>query len=287
MPEDSVDALLARLAIDRGSDTVDTLALMIGWVRPQRADDAQTAIRRIEELAAALQAHTGLRDLVRARIGEWFSGARQVSLYTEVGILSTRGFRAEFAARCYERLLPAVPERDDLKDALALVFHKDSDELWVAAVEHGAWLRLFEALDLFGDPERGARAAARSGLVDSIEVLSLRLAAEGLEPELLRIDPALDRFESPFIAQQREVSLFLERFNAWVHDRSAEHYDDKHAHVLLEQCAAATARVRAIAARRGTSIGLTYTLVRLDHFVEQGGRLAITADIMITWTVFS
>lgn len=273
MTRDPVDALLGRLAVDHGPDTVDALVRMIGWVRPERADDAQTAIRRIEELAEALRARAELRDLIRVRIVEWFSAARQVSLYTEVGILSTQGFRAEFWRRCYERVLPAVADRDDLKDAMALVFHRSSDALWVAAVAPGAWLQLFEALDLFGDPERVARAdpgsstraVARSGLIDSIEVLSLRLAAQGLEPELLRIDPALGRFESPFIAQQRELSMFLGRFDAWVYDRSAEYYDDKHARVLLDQCAAATARVRSIAARRGTSVGLTYTLVRMGQ----------------------
>ena len=281
MGREPVDALLGRLAIDQGPDTVDALVMMIAWVRPERADDAQTAMRRLEELSAALRERTDLRDLVRARIGEWFSAARQVSLYTEVGILSRRGFRAEFGRRCYERLLPAVADRGDLKDSLALVFHKASDARWVAAVAAGTWLQFFEVLDLFGDPERVAqaepgsstRAVARSGLIDSIEVLSLRLAAEGLEPELLRIDPALDRFESPFIAQQRELSVFLERFSAWVYDRSAEYYDAKHAQVLLEQCASATARVRAIAARRGTSIDLTYTLVRMDQMVRRLGEL--------------
>jgi site-specific recombinase len=283
---DSVEALLGRLAVDRGLDTVDALVDMIAWVRPERADDSQAAMRRLEELSAALREREDLRDLIRARIVDWFFAARQVPLYTEVGILSTQGFRAEFGRRCYERLLPAVPDRGDLKDGLALVFGKASDALWVAAIEPGAWLQLFEALDLFGDPERGeragpgssTRAVARSGLIDSVEVLSLRLAAQGLEPELLRIDPALGRFESPYIAQQRELSVFLGRFDAWVYDRSAEHYDDKHARVLLDQCAAATARVRSIAGRRGTSVDLTYSLVRMDQMVRRLGELLSLLD---------
>ncbi len=286
MKKEPVDALLGRLAADHGQDTVDALVRMIAWVRPARADDAQSAMRRIEELSAALRERTELRDLIRARIGDWFSAARQVSLYTEVGILSTQGFRAELGRRCYEHVLPAVADREDLKDALALVFDKPSDALWVAAVEHATWLRLFEALDLFGDPERVARAepgsstraVSRGGLVDSIEVLSLRLAAQGLEPELLRIDPALGRFGSPYVAQQRELAVFLERFNAWVYDRTATYYDDKHARVLLDQCASATARVRSIAVRRGTSVELTYSLVRMDQMVRRLGELLAQLD---------
>ncbi|MBK8063970.1 MAG: site-specific recombinase [Betaproteobacteria bacterium] len=265
----SVEALLGRVAVDEPGGTAGALAQLIAWVRPARADDTETAIARLEELTHALALRTELRDAIRARVAAWLSASRHVPLYAELGILSTRGFFSELVARGYERLLPAVPDGEDLKDALALIFCAPGDQRWIAGVPDGTWLGFLEALDLFGAPEQETRASTRGGVLAAVEVLSLRIAAEGLEPELLRIDPQLDRYESPFIAQQREIADYLEHFNAWVHDRTLEHYDDLHARVLLAQCTEVLSRVRAIAQRRGTSIGLTYTLARLGQMVAR------------------
>ena len=276
----SVEALLGRAAASEEGGTAGALVRLIDWVRPSRpsrSEDIESAILRLEELTRVLGERTDLRDAIRARVGAWLATVRQVPLYAELGILSPRGFLPEALSRAYERVLPAVPDRDDLKDVLALVFPLRSDPLWTAQVPDGAWLGLFEALDLFGEPSLETRASTRGGVLAAIEVLSLRIAAEGLEPELLRVDPQLDRYESPFIAQQREISTYLERFQAWVHDRSQPQYDDRQARVLLAQCAEVVARVRAIALRRGTSVGLTYTLVRLEQMV---GRTVALLDMV-------
>jgi site-specific recombinase len=265
----SVEALLGRVAVETEGGTAGALAALIAWVRPGRPGDAPIAVARLEELTRALDERTDLRDAIRARTTAWLAGARQVPLYAELGILSTRGFLSELVARGYERVLPAVADREDLKDALALIFCERSDPVWIEGVPDGTWMGFLEALDLFGEPQKDTRAATRIGVVSAIEVLSLRIAAEGLEPELLRVDPQLDRYESPFIAQQRELATYIERFTAWVHDRSLDHYDDRQARVLLAQCAEVLGRVRAIALRRGTSVGLTYTLARLGQMVAR------------------
>ncbi|GIL05744.1 MAG: recombinase [Betaproteobacteria bacterium] len=269
--------LLAAVG-DDGTDVVQAIAALVDWVRPRDADDPAPAIERVEALTAALESDAPLRDAACRRVQAWLASLEQVSLYTEVGIFSTRGFFAELRVRLYERVLPAPPDRTRLKDCLTLVFSRRSDARWVMAVPDETWLRLLAALHFFAWQDRACVQRARDAVLEALERLSLWFAAEGIEPELMRVDPRIARHDSPFIAQQRELAAFLERYAAWVHDRSLAYHDDRHAQVLLAQCAEQVRQLRAVALKRGTSLRLTYLLERLEQTLERIERLLRLID---------
>ena len=111
------------------------------------------------------------------------------------------------------------------------------------------------------------------GVLDAVLVLSYRISSIGLEPELIRNEPSLEEFASPFLAQNDEVGEYLEQFSqAWA-DASLEFQDERHILVLLDQCAQIIQKIRRTASRSGTSISLTFLLQRLTQQLERMERL--------------
>jgi site-specific recombinase len=171
-----------------------------------------------------------------------------VTLFAESGILSQRGFVGEIVDRVYERVLPAPPRPGDLRDVFEKMFCRKGDATWAEAMPLEAWQELGSVLDGGAGPGKGVIGVLRPGMLGAIEVLAVRIAAEGSASELLHVDPNAARHDSPFLALQREVANHLEAVEA-----GAAVADATHARVLLDQCLRSVERLRSIGRRRGTS----------------------------------
>lgn len=192
---------------------------------------------------------------------------RQTALYAETGVRSALGFWLELMQRASHRLLPPTPDDTRLADVLRRVLTRPDDWHWIAAVDDAAWCELAAALGLAGDAAADGGAAG-ANLLEAVRVLSYRLAGAALDRELLRADPALERHESPFLAQNAALLPLLERARDGGAGPSVD--EIRVVDVLLDQCMEATARVRRQAREAGISIRLTYQLTRLRQLV---GRL--------------
>lgn len=265
MNASSEQALLARLEGDDTLDLADILRLIVDWLRPAQARrGVAEVVSNVEKLVMALDERPALRELLAKRLETELESARHLTLYTEIGLFSRRGFMREFRERLYDRLNPRPLDRASLKDLLAYVFHHRQDARWVVALPNDAWWRLLEGLGfLSASPKVALRA--RGEVLYALEMLAVWVAAEELEPEFLRIDPDLAKHHSAFVALQREVARYVETYRAWLADNTAEFQDDKHIRVLLEQCHEQIERLRKRAVMRGSSISLTHLLERLDQ----------------------
>ena len=72
---------------------------------------------------------------------------------------------------------------------LRLLFYRRSDHLWVEAIPDARWVALLDALDLPAMPREQGSTAQRmqTQMLEALQVLSYRIAAIGLEPELVRL----------------------------------------------------------------------------------------------------
>ncbi|WP_413189280.1 recombinase [Paraburkholderia sacchari] len=129
-------------------------------------------------------------------------------------------------------------------------------------------------------------------------MLSYRIAAIGLEPEVLRHDPTLDSEHSPFIAQNQEMLAYLARIETScgvapasiiahcgdadtdTRDLRASGADKAHFVVLLDQCREVGDRIRRRAAHTGTSVSLTLHLLRLKQHLARAELLIDVADAL-------
>jgi site-specific recombinase len=117
------------------------------------------------------------------------------------------------------------------------------------------------------------RQATSSGLplqiLEALLVVSHRIAALGLESELVRNHPQIERFDSPFLAQNAQMRQFTDEQRLARSENREPALDDQHLLVLLEQCEDIVAEVRMQAASSGASVNLTILLVRLAQHIDR------------------
>ncbi|WP_041717981.1 site-specific recombinase [Alkalilimnicola ehrlichii MLHE-1] len=277
MNEDASAALQQALESKGADNLVAALRPIINWLRP--ADPAQplTAEQRVSTLAETLTRREDLRTPLQALLRASLSQATHLPLHTEIGLFSRRGFIGEFGQRFYERLNPRPRDPGNLRDLLDQLFDRPDDPEWVTAVPDAAWLTLFDALGPSAGATDPACERAREQALYAVEMLSLWVAAEELEPELLRLDPGLAERDSPFVAQEREVAGYIRAYNQWLEEADAPCPDDGHARALLEQCREQLDHFHRRAVTLGSTIGLTHLLARLEQTLE---RIVTLLDIL-------
>jgi Site-specific recombinase len=221
---------------------------------------------------AALDADEAGREALRAELIHLLADTRAVHLYADSGVLGSDGFLAGLLRRIGERLLPPEPNPDRLLDRVRLLFWRDDDHRWLAAVPESSWLELMHRFEL--RHLRGSAELSRISeqVLDALEVIAVRVAALGVEPEVVRILPEVERYESPFLAQYAELRDFHERMlKSWGGD--GERPQGRHLLVLLDQCTELLHRVRRRAPATGASASLNYILVRMEQNIERARRL--------------
>ena len=90
-------------------------------------------------------------------------------------------------------------------------------------------------------------------------MLSIWVAAEDMEPELMRMEPSLLNADSPFVALHREVVDWLQARRQFIY------FDDSHLQVMFNQCKRLVERLKKRGAIMGSSLNVAYLLERLSQ----------------------
>lgn len=257
--------VLLQQHLEGSGDPAKLITILVAKIRPRKACDADYAVHMIQALCHILGRRVELRAALRDALLELLGTRKPVPLYVESGVLPNTGFFSELHRRISHKILPDAIDTGYLKDILALIFIRQNDDVWVLAVPDAVWLELLAALRFDEQPAEASLPAPLRGILDAILVLSYRISSIGLEPELIRNEPALEEFASPFLTQNDEVGEYLEQFALAWQNPELELQDEKHILVLLDQCSQVIQRVRRTASRFGTSISLTFLLQRLTQ----------------------
>jgi site-specific recombinase len=267
-----MEEILSRFA-DPDADPGFLLALLVDEIRPARGDDCETARRNLQALCYILSTRPELRAALRTAFSRLARDYRHSELYTATGILPNTGFVSEACRRIGHKLLPEVLDPGLLRTLLRRVFDRPSDRQWVIGVGDDTWLKLIDALRFAEDPPSTTLPQSLVELLHSLRVLSYWIVACGMEPELLRLEPALETHESPFVAQNRELTAYIDSYPEHWRKPVTPGTDDGQLRVLFSQCQEVIERVRRNAARNGTSIRLTYHLQRLRQLLRRSEQL--------------
>lgn len=247
------------------------IAALITEIRPPKPHQTEVAVKAIQALCFLLNSDFRKAQLLREAILRLLSERKPISLFLISRHSVFSGFFAEMRRRMAHKFLPEAVDSSYLIDLFALFFPKTTDEVWVEAVPDAVWAQLIEAMR-FDLADKVLATSCQENLFAASQVLSYRLSALGLEPELLRIYPELELHSSPFITQQSELAELL-RAQADP-DRDI---DIKHILVMLDQCKEIIAKVRRNSAQTGTSINLTQLLQRI---LQQVSRLEALLSIL-------
>ena len=239
------------------------LSDLITEIRPPKPHQANFSVKAIQALCYLLNADLEKARLLREAILLLLSEHKPISLFLIARHSVFSSFFAEMRRRIAHKFLPEAIDTSYLIDLFSLFFTKSSDELWVGAVPDGVWTELIVAMR-FNEAADSVTAPCRQNLLAATQVLSYRIAALGLEPELLRNHPELEQHSSPFIMQQTELAAFL-----GLQDHAEGIADIKQILVMLDQCNAIVAKIRRNTAQTGTSIHLTQLLQRMLKHISR------------------
>ena len=251
----------------------DPLPLLITFfdtLRPDRRSDHAEALvrwRRMLQLLEIPRYYDGLRTALLTL----FAQRRQLSLYSESGLLPNTGFFSELHRKLAHRLLPELTEPDELRDCIRLIFHHPYDAVWINTIPLEEQLAFWKLL-----------TPPSSRMLEQISeaclVLSHRICVMGLEPELLRVLPQLKTGHSPFLALHEELAWFTAEALRLEDETSPNEEDKRHLLVLTDQCHDVVRRAHHQAtAVAGTSMSLTFLLTRLEQHLQ---RLELLVEVL-------
>jgi site-specific recombinase len=267
--------ILDQIAADPESECIDPLIALIDTLRPSRNLPPEQAGERVQMLVTLLQAHAPHAAALRGYLQRILSTRRQTSLYTDVGILSDGGFFTELFRRLSYRMLPPALDERYLVDCLDRLLPQSRDYIWIQAVPAEHWLALIALLRGVPEskPDTATLGHTATQLLQAIQVLSYRISAIGTEPELIRIYTDAKAFESPFLMQNVELHRYLaatiQTENESENENAPSIESPDHVLVMLDQCDAVVSKIRKSTLRFGTSIALTYRLVRLTQNIQR------------------
>ncbi|NNM69876.1 MAG: site-specific recombinase [Gallionella sp.] len=273
--------LLERIAADPDTCTIDNLADLVRRLRPAKPHHTDSATTNVRTLTQLLQGNHGHAVAMRRYLLRVLSARHQTSLYTDTGVLSSSGFFTELFQRLAYRMLPPAVDDNYLRDCLDRILPENTDYLWMGGVPAADWLALFGTLAAAGAGEEDTAGQQRTTvqLLEAIQTLSYRISAMGLEPELIRNNPDLETFESPFLMQNVEVHRYLDDYARFLNDGSVPVEDAKHLLVMLDQCETVVTKIRKNTLHHGTSVALTYLLVRLTQSIDRLRKLLMLVDV--------
>lgn len=271
-----LEALLREIAASTGND-LTLLVEVVDHVRPHDPGNAAQALKNLQALHFLLSGDEALRTGFREYLLRVFANHQQVTLYADLGILPAAGFFSELWRRIAQKVLPAAIDPTALKDVLGAAFHRVTDHRWVNGIADEHWRRLLDTLGIdFFAVTKTNRTVGQ--LLDAAHILSARIAAMGVEPELAEVHPSLREYESPFLMQNVEAQRWVQEFRAGLSSGELPAEDEKQIRVLLEQCREVIGKIRRNTGNTGISVDLTYLLQRLTETIDRLDRLLDLLD---------
>ena len=213
-----------------------------------------------------------------------FNWLGEVNIYpalVNLGIFSRRGFFRETASRVYERLNPAPRDQNDFKDVLVQIFNGKPEAVWLQDGGSEAMLGCFDALVDNCDAAtlRKMQGHFREESLYALEMLAIWVAAEEIEPDLMRLDRRLTSIDSPFIALSREMNLFVESGKQQLANPELVLLDTAHLDVMMQQSRDQVERLRRRGAGVGSSVAVAHLLERLEQTLD---RIDLLVDMLIS-----
>jgi len=258
----------------RSRALLEGLRKLVRQLRPSRVKRVEGAIERLQLLTAMLREDAKRRAALSAALMQMLEEKQFLQLFTDAGILPDQGFFTGLWERLTFSLLPEERHPEQMRDTLAQIFDDPRDYLWIEAIDDECWIALLDALSFrIGGVEATAQQRQRmhmhTQMLEALQVLSYRVASLGLSPELVRAYPAIERYESPFMAQSAELRDFLEERKRAYLEHHAPTLDDKQLQVLLDQCDQIVRKIWKQSAEQGTSVSLTAITLRLSQSIDR------------------
>ncbi len=253
-------------------DDGNWLIELIAYLRPKKEETNDDAAKRVSDLIRVLRKSPETLAKFKAYISFQIETRNHVRLFTEEGVNVRPSFFAEVLGRLGEKILPPLYNPTELADFLDACFSERNDYLWVKAIPNTLWLELWQLFTHGG--AMNAVGVFELSLLQSILVLSHRISAMGLEPDLMNRIPSIEHFQSPFLVMDTEVGNFVELYQKRL--VKSETVTDEMLTVQYERAMNAIGNtmdclvhVQEAQVVQGVSMRLVYLLYRIRRAIER------------------
>lgn len=265
--------LLDDMASSLDQPSPELLILLIDRLRPASSRDLEDIHHRLSRLIETLRSSPSRRQVLHDYVLSLLSRYHQVSLYADSGILGNEAFSAAIRQRIGWRLLPPLRQTTQLHDLFNLCFHQSSDVRWIENISDTDWQALFHMLSKVNGSAQFFNET-RSRILSAIMIVSYRITSIGIEPELIRAHPAINEFKSPFLAQNREVTEYVDSFKRRLYADAEQldslpDADERPALVMLDQCREILTKIKKNTRKQGVSLSLSNLLIRLEQCLNR------------------
>jgi site-specific recombinase len=263
-----MEFLLNRIVTNAASSDTELLRELIAEIRPKQANDIAFATDRLHVLCFLLTSKPRFAAALRRYLLNVISTRKIVHLCTDTGITLSESFWTAAWQRMMYKILPPLCNDDYFRDVFGTLFNHADDYVWINGVDEKVWLNLIDAINFrIRSPKN--LGSVLNELLSAIQVLSYRISAIGLEPELVRNYPDIERYESAFLLQNNEINDYVSEYRDWLVDQSVPHRDGQQIDVLLSQCKEVVIKIQRTAAHQGVSVSLTRLLLRVSQSIAR------------------
>ena len=260
------------LSLNSSNRGLDYLVELVKQIRPGKARHTEEATLKFKALLFQLQDDKSLLFSLRKSFLTIFINSDLQPALTESGIVSSRGFVQELLSKLKHKILPSLRQPDDILYIISRVFYKKNDHIWVAGIDRALWARFFE---LLGFEINLTETSLINQLNQSLQVLSYRIITLGMEKEVTNCFDDFNDAIHPFREQNRLVNLYIERHAGITTEEKKLLLVNIHEN--LYNCRQSNEWVREQRLQSGTSLALTFILVRLEQQIE---RMLIIIDVL-------
>jgi site-specific recombinase len=259
--------ILAEIA-QRPTKSTKFLIRLVEYIRSSDSS-SEKAAKRFNDLIDYIEKNPEHAQAFGTYVSNVFHEENFIRLFTELGITSNDGFFIRTRQHIINRLLPEVHETTDIFYLMELLFPNKNDYQWVCEVSDEAWSRFFGLIGLREIYQLSSDDTFLGQILNSVQVISIRLNALGLARDIVEKLPELEYYESPFMAQSREVVHFVEHYFEDNFDRTTANKDYRQLILLLDQCEDYVTQIKKRRKVFGISLKMTNYILRLKQNIKR------------------
>lgn len=244
------------------------LCHLVDWFRQGAPASDFEIERRFSMFTDALLQSEALRLQVKAYLEQFLKESRYRYTFAELGILGNETFGQAMKNRVFQRLLPATVDDKTVRESLSLMFTKSDDHAWLESISVASWTKLFEVLGWL-DATMPLWRKVQHEMLEAMEMLAVRVAALGIDSEVVRCLGIAERHTSPFVEQHLELRTVIAKAHEKLSAHESLHDLGGHLDVLLDQCRQQIKKAYAQARVQGISVTLSMQLIRLEQSIHR------------------
>ena len=260
--QDSEVPIIKVDSIYRG---LDYLVEFIKQIRPSSPGNIAEAELKFKAMFYQLQHDRSMLFSLRKALLSQFHNTTIIPALTESGMVKARGFIQEIITKIKHKLLPPLQQSNDFLYVINHVFYKQSDYVWVEAIDRSLWINFFS---LIGFNVNVSEAGIVRQLNEALFILTQRCTTLALEKDIIDNAREKDHADYSFFKLNTAVQIYLQQFEK---EGVLLNFQQviENINSCIVNCKAELDFISDKRKENGTSLSQTYLLLRIEQHLER------------------